>query len=97
MPSDIVSAELFALGMAPRESRIWHKEQRETAKKQRASRCFPSPAIFGNRGFPRKPGCRSLIILCQNRYSGANGTKSPRAAKFARGGGGQASGAGPSL
>jgi hypothetical protein len=32
MPSDIVRAELFALGMAPRASRIWHKEQGETAK-----------------------------------------------------------------
>jgi hypothetical protein len=31
MPYDIVPAELFALGMARRESRIWHKEQRKTA------------------------------------------------------------------
>jgi hypothetical protein len=40
MLSDIVSAGLFALGMPPRERRIWHKEQPETAKNSELSRCF---------------------------------------------------------
>src|SRR5262249_23463937 len=70
--SDFVLAELFVLGMAPREcqiwhkDQIWHKEQRETANNSEPLAVFPSPAICGNRGFPPKTGCRSLIILFQN-------------------------------